>query len=163
MDLQLITYSPINQRHNASVHIESYADIEKTIKEQIANLTDIEVLNMQFTMVVVANSKIKPFTFGVNRGNAKQTERDILDLASHNKYAKTVSCTRRGSYLVIENYPRSFKRSDHANIPVERQTTMTFGHAKYPIYSVGNFGKPVVNKGDTLATVFADMQHIATR
>ena len=153
--IQLITYSPLNQKHNNAVNIAEYSQIEDAVREQIANLTDIEVLNMQFTLVANKNSK---FTFGVKRGNAKQTERDILDLASHNKYAKSVSCTGRGSYLVIENYPRSFKRTDHASISVERQTTMTFGQVKHPVYPLNNFKKPVVNNGDALAAVFARMQ-----
>jgi len=150
--VQLITYSPLNHRNNKAVYVRTF---EKSIKEQIANLTDIEVLNMQFTMVA---QSVEPFVFGVKRGNAKQTERDILDLASHNKYAKSVTCTGRGNYMIIENYPRSFKRSDHANMPVERQTTLTFGQTKHPIYSIGNFGKPVVNQGDALPVVFARMQ-----
>jgi len=153
--IQLITYSPLNQRHNNAVNIAEYSQIENSVREQIANLTDIEVLNMQFTLVANKNSK---FTFSVKRGNAKQTERDILDLASHNKYAKSVSCTERGNYLVIENYPRSFKRTDHASIPVERQTTMTFGQVKHPVYPLNNFKKPVINNGDALSAVFARMQ-----
>ncbi len=155
--VQLITYSPLNSRHNAAVNAESYSDVVAAIKTQIENLADVEVLNMQFTMIAKGNSE--KFIFGVKRGNAKQTERDILDLASHNKYAKSVSCTGRGNYLVVENYPRSFKRHDHANISVDRQTTLTFGQASYPIYPVGNFGKPVVNNGDALAAVFARMQN----
>lgn len=154
--IQLITYSPLNHRNNKAVYVRTFEEVEKSIKEQIANLTDIEVLNMQFTMV--ESQKSATFIFGVKRGNAKQTERDILDLASHNKYAKSVTCTGRGNYLIVENYPRSFKRSDHANMPVERQTTLTFGQAKHPIYSIGNFGKPVVNQGDALSVVFARMQ-----
>lgn len=154
--VQLITYSPLNQRHNHAVNVQTYSEVEKAIKEQIANLTDIEVLNMQFTMV--ADRGAQPFTFGVKRGNAKQTERNILDLASGNKYAQSVRCTGRGNYLVIENYPRSFKRRDHANISVDRQTTLTFGQAQHPIYPLNNFKKPVVNSGDALSVVFARMQ-----
>lgn len=158
--VQLITYSPLNPRNNNAVNVQTFADVEKSIKDQISNLTDIEVLNMQFTMVAQGGD---PFVFGVKRGNAKQTERDILDLASHNKYAKSVTCTGRGNYLIVENYPRSLKRIDHANMPVERQTTLTFGQAKHPIYSIGNFGKPVVNNGDALSVVFARMQRVAVK
>lgn len=153
--VQLITYSPLNHRNNKAVYVHTFEEVEKSIKDQISNLTDMEVLNMQFTMVAQGG---EPFVFGVKRGNAKQTERDILDLASHNKYAKSVTCTGRGNYMIIENYPRSFKRIDHANMPVERQTTLTFGQTKHPIYSIGNFGKPVVNQGDALPVVFARMQ-----
>lgn len=155
--IQLITYSPLNHKHNTAVKVEAYADVEKCVKEQIENLSDIEVLNMQFTLV--AKPESQPFTFGVKRGTAKQTERDILDLASRNKYAKSVSCTGRGNYLVVENYPRSFKKTDHASISVERQTTMTFGQVKYPVYPLNNFKKPVVNNGDALSAVFARMKN----
>ncbi len=141
--VQLITYSPLNPRNNNAVNVQTFADVEKSIKDQISNLTDIEVLNMQFTMVAQSG---EPFVFGVKRGNAK-----------------SVTCTGRGNYLIVENYPRSLKRIDHANMPVERQTTLTFGQAKHPIYSIGNFGKPVVNNGDALSVVFARMQRVAVK
>jgi len=154
--IQLITYSPLNHRHNAAIDVAAYADVEKAVKAQIENLSDSEVLNMQFTLVAAQN--VQPFTFGVKRGNAKQTERDILDLASRNKYAKSVSCTTKGNYLVVENYPRSFKTADHARIDVERQTTLTFGQAKHPIYPLNSFKKPVVNGDVALSVVFDRMQ-----
>lgn len=156
--VQLLTCSPLNHRHNDSVYINSYADIPAAIMKQIANLSDVEVYNMQFTLMVV--DQPSRYVFGVNRGNFVQTESGIRELAEKNKYAKEMICTNPGSYLVVENYPRSLKRLDHANVPVEKQTVLTYGQVRHPIYPVVNLrsAKPMVGNGDPLSAVYKRMK-----
>ena len=162
--MELVIYSPLNHRHNHLEKVNSYAEVEAALKKTIENLSDSEVINMQFRLEQkqrVGGKVIPSYTFGLKRGNFVQTEQDIMKLKTENHLAIGTRCTKPGKYLVVENYPRTYKRKDHANVSVATQCILEYGQPEYPIYSVGNLKRAVVNRGEALSVVFERMQNEA--
>ena len=148
MALDLLVQSPLDYRHNSAVQVSTPEDVIKAVKAQVANLTDMEVQSMHFTIVDTTQNATSSFVFGVNRGNFRMTAPDIMSLAARNKYVQCIRCAEKGPYMVVMNYPRSLKKRDHATVPVEHQTTLVYGQPAYPVYSLADeFETPIINPG----------------
>ena len=158
MPFHVLFSSPLNPKSNAGVFVNTYPEIEKAISDKAATVPDEELMNMQVTIMTTQN--LPKYTFGLRRdGRQHQTKEQIFALAGRNKYVKDVECTRDGNYLIIDNYPREYTSAEHSAVPIPRQTTLTYGQASFPVYTVNGLSKrPAINPGQPLPVVIARMQ-----
>ncbi len=164
MKISIFVSSTINPKFNGVISANTYPDIEKAVLKTISPMSDTELMNSQFTLVVsqqhnVVSEQCK-YVFGMRRAtNQRQTREQIFTLAEKNKYAKNVECTQDGNYLVIDNFPRGYTSAEHSAVPIPRQTTLTYGQASFPVYTVDGLSKrPAINPGQPLPVVVSGMQ-----
>ena len=157
MKISIFVSSTINPKFNGVISANTYPDIEKAVLKTISPMSDTELMNSQFTLVVSEQCK---YVFGMRRATTqRQTREQIFALAEKNKYAKNVECTQDGNYLVIDNFPRGYTSAEHSAVPIPRQTTLTYGQASFPVYTVDGLSKrPAINPGQPLPVVISGMQ-----